>query len=123
MSRILTIEDSASVRLLLIRRLQRAGHRVDAAVGPREALARLTGERDQRVKPDLILLDLGFARDDAIAALPQIRQAAGDAPIVLVSARHDLDRLETPVEVAGRVPKPIDFDRLLELIEALTVAR
>lgn len=120
MSRILAIEDSGPVRLLLIRRLEKAGHQVDAAAEPAEALLALRRHRDPL--PDLILLDLGFPGDDGIAALPQIRRAAGNVPIVLVSARHDLDRLETPVEVAGRVAKPIDFDRLLDLIEALTAS-
>lgn len=120
MSRILAIEDSAAIRLLLVRRLGLAGHQVEAPAEPAEALASLEGEPDASPLPDLILLDLGLPGGNGIDALPRINGAAPGVPVVLLSARHDLDRVETPVEVAGRVPKPIDFDRLLRLIADLT---
>lgn len=119
MSRILAIEDSASIRLLLVRRLERVGHRVKAAAEPVEALAWFQGKPGSRL-PDLILLDLGLPGGNGLDALPRIVEATPGVPVVLLSARHDLDRLETPVEVAGRVAKPIDFDRLLRLIADLT---
>ncbi|MCO5316551.1 MAG: response regulator [Solirubrobacterales bacterium] len=115
MSRILTIEDSASIRLLLVRRLEMAGHTVDAAPSPRAAL-----EMIEINPPDLVLLDLGLPGDGGIPALPEIRAAIGEVPIVLLSARSDLDRVEVPVPVAGRVRKPIEFELLLDLIGKLT---
>ena len=56
MSRILIIEDSPAIRLLLIRRLEMAGHEVVEAEGGREALD-LLASATLAGKPDLILLD------------------------------------------------------------------
>lgn len=120
MSCILAVEDSAAIRLLLTRRLERAGHRLEAVADAGEAIRLLAEETGSGKHPDLILLDLGLPSPGGIASLPTIRRAAPDVPVVLLSARPDLDRIETPVEVAGRVAKPIDFDRLLILIDDLT---
>jgi len=118
-SRILAIEDSGVIRLLLTRRLGRSGHQVEAIADP-SAAVRMLDDRDPPERPDLILLDLGLPGGDGIGALADLGRVAAGIPVILVSARHDLDRVETPIPVAGRVAKPIDFDRLLGLISELT---
>lgn len=118
MSRILAIEDSGAIRLLLTRRLERSGHEVETLTDPSAAI-RLLEDRDRPEHPDVILLDLGLPGGGGGDALPGIARSSPGTPVILVSARHDLDRVETRVPVAGRVSKPIDFDRLLRLIERL----
>jgi len=118
-SRILAIEDSAAIRLLLTRRLGRSGHEVEALGSPSEAVRMLKG-RAPPEQPEVILLDLGLPGEDGIGAIPEISRASPGTPVILVSARHDLDLLEPAADVAGRVAKPIDFAKLLGLIEKLT---
>lgn len=117
MSRILAVEDSLTIRLLLARRLTDAGHRVVLASSVTEAIRQLEDD-----PPDLILLDLGLPGSGSTEAPGRVRQAAPGVPIVLLSARPDLHRIELPKDVAGRVAKPIDFDHLLTLIEELAGA-
>ena len=38
-------------------------------------------------------------------------------PVVVISARADLDRAVAQIPVAGHLSKPIDIDRLLHIVE------
>jgi len=118
MTRILAIEDSGAIRLLLTRRLELAGHRVETVRDGNEAIARLERPAPAE-RPELILLDLTMPQLDGAGALPAIRRLAPGVPVILVSAWPDLDRVEGVADVEGRVPKPIDFDRLLAMISEL----
>ncbi len=119
MSRILAVEDSGAIRLLLVRRLELAGHEVRTATDGVQAIQELESPGPDG-PPDLILLDLTMPQLDGAGTLPAIRRLAPGVPVILVSAQPDLDRIEAIAEVEGRVPKPIDFTLLLDLIAELT---
>ncbi len=122
MSRILAVEDSGAIRLLLTRRLELAGHRVRTAGDGVQAIRELEDSMPEDL-PELILLDLTMPLLDGSGALPDIRRLAPGVPVILVSAHSEIDRLDAIEDVEGRVPKPIDFDLLLNLIAELTGPR
>ena len=112
MATVLLVEDNDDVREMMALALQLGGHEVWTARHGREALAVLRGRR----RPDLILTDLMMPVMDGWelkAALARDRDLA-DVPVVAVSA--------VPAEYLQRtegmqmVPKPVDIDRLLNLV-------
>jgi chemosensory pili system protein ChpA (sensor histidine kinase/response regulator) len=115
---ILVAEDDADIRLMMGTLLGMKGYRVvESADGPE------TLEVAQRERPDIILMDLQLPRLNGFAVARFIRQseALRLTPIVVVSA-HDPARHRNLALAAGcnaYVQKPIDFERLDELIVSL----
>jgi CheY-like chemotaxis protein len=107
MSRVLVAEDSASIRLLLKRRLERAGHEVVEARDGAEAIEIAVGNGSVAI--DLVLLDAMMPNVDGTEALVTIKGRAPDMPVLMVSALNgprnpgDWDLAE------GHLGKPIDF--------------
>lgn len=113
MSRILIVEDSDSIALLLKRRLEMAGHVTERAANGADALTRLAdGDR-----VDLVLLDVMMPRLTGPEAIRELRLVYPGLPVVLVTGKH-LDRAEAN-RADGVIGKPIDFDELLPLIDRL----
>lgn len=115
MSRILVIEDSPSIGLLLRRRLEMAGHVVEVELDGRAALGKLESAAHL---PDLVVSDLSMPGFDGIETIRKIKARNPDLPAILVTAHSLAPEDETGAdEVIG---KPIDFDRLLETVTRLT---
>lgn len=111
-SPVLIVEDDADLREMMAQLLSLEGYRTQAVANGQEALSILRrGDR-----PDLILLDLmmpvmdGWEFRRRQMQDPQI----ADVPVVVLSA---LDPSRA-VDLAGAafLKKPLDFDRLLELV-------
>lgn len=106
-SHILVVDDNASNRELLKRRLERQGHVVALADGGVEALA-----MTKAAPVDLILLDLlmpdinGFDVLVALKADPTRR----DIPVIMISALNDLDSIVRCIEAGADdyLAKPFD---------------
>jgi len=112
--RVLLVEDDGDVREALAAVLEHEGYPVLEAQHGRDALDKLRDADDIC----LILLDLfmptmnGWAFREAQVKDPAI---AG-IPVVVVSAGADLPRHIAKMGVVAAVAKPIDFDRLLQLV-------
>ncbi|MGH9810662.1 MAG: response regulator, partial [Terriglobia bacterium] len=97
-SRILVVDDNASNRDLLSRRLQRQGHTVLQAENGATALALVEKEA-----LDLVLLDLmmpGISGYDVLASLksnPRFREI----PVVMISALSELDSIVRCIEAGA----------------------
>ncbi len=121
MARVLVADDSETILLLMRTRLELAGHEVETAADGQEVTdlfdAGAPGEA-----PDVLLLDAMMPRKSGIDALRELRAAGYDTPALIVSAHQDPTDADAPtdLEISGYVTKPIDFDRLLGEIEALT---
>ncbi len=118
MARVLVADDSETILLLMRTRLELAGYEVATAADGQEVTELVAGEGP----PDLLLLDAMMPRKSGVQALRELRAAGVEAPALIVSAHQnpgDADAA-TDVEISGYVTKPIDFDRLLEEIAALT---
>lgn len=112
MANILVVEDNDDVREMMAVTLQLEGHKVATAVNGRDALEKLhNGE-----KPCLILLDLmmpvmnGQEFRRAMQEDPEL----SDVPVVVVSAATGELIRQTPAD--AYIPKPIDMDKLLNVV-------
>jgi DNA-binding response OmpR family regulator len=119
MPHVLLIEDDALVRKLLEKRLQLAGWQVTALRDGRDALGMC-----QRLRPDLILLDLGLPHVDGLHVVEMLRDH-GIAQPVLVLTGYELPHLRAIVQGTGAndlVQKPYDPDALLDRMRSLLAA-
>ena len=115
---VLVVEDYDDTRSMIRQVLERQGYRAVEARTGIEAV-----ELARREHPDLILMDINLPLIDGVNATRRIRQIEGmsDAPIVAVSA-YDSPELQDSALTAGCVEyliKPIDADRLKDLIDRL----
>jgi DNA-binding response OmpR family regulator len=122
MARILVADDSETILLLMRTRLELAGHQVETACDGQEVTERIGTGGASTSLPDLLLLDAMMPRKSGIDALRELRAAGVQTPALIVSAHQDAGDADaaTDLEISGYVNKPIDFDRLLEQIAALT---
>jgi CheY-like chemotaxis protein len=123
MPRVLVADDSETILLLMRTRLELAGYEVETAADGQEVTERLRPhEGDSGRLPDLLLLDAMMPRKSGIDALRELRAAGIDTPALIISAHQDATDADAPsdLEVSGYLTKPIDFDRLLDSIAALT---
>lgn len=115
MSTILLVEDNEMNRDMLARRLQRKGFEVIVAVNGEEAIAAARSEA-----PDLILMDMEIPIIDGWTASKQIKTTiSANTPIIALTA-HAMAGDKEKALAAGcddYATKPIDFIRLLGLIE------
>ena len=114
---ILVIEDYSDSRAVLSSLLRANGYKVVEASDGREGLLQAN-----RVKPDLILMDLAMPKMDGVEATRQLRQrhTLSQVPIFVISAYTTTD-VKQDALAAGCTevfPKPIDVDSLLSKIKA-----
>ena len=115
---ILLAEDDEDIRMMMRTLLEMRGYRVlEAADGQQ------TVDAAEAARPDLVMIDLQLPRLNGFAVARFIRQsdALRRVPIIVVSA-HDPAKHRNLALAAGcnaYVQKPIDFDRLDELITSL----
>lgn len=106
-SRILVVDDNASNRDLLKRRLERQGHFVTLAENGTMALALVRSSPFDLVLLDLLMPDVsGF---DVLAALksdPSLR----DLPVIMISALNEIDSIVRCIEAGAEdyLAKPFD---------------
>ena len=115
MKRIMTVDDSASLRQMVAFTLERAGFEVIQARDGRDALAKLQG-RDV----NLFLADLNMPVMDGIEltrqlrAMPQYRFV----PIVVLTTESQADRKQQgkAAGATGWIVKPFDPEKLLAVV-------
>jgi adenylate cyclase len=138
-SRILVVDDNASNRDLLSRRLQRQGHTVIQAEDGACALALIEKEA-----LDLVLLDLMMPGINGYDVLVLLKRDPGfrDIPVIMISALSELDSIVRCIEAGADdyLPKPFDptllrarigsslekkhmRDREREMLEALRIEK
>ena len=115
---ILVIEDDDDSRSVLLNVLADEGYRV---IGARDGLEGLQAARVQH--PNLILLDIHMPVMDGIAfKRHQARYSdIASIPVICVSAVHDAVRIAEDLGAVECVTKPVDFDRLVQLISAHSI--
>jgi CheY-like chemotaxis protein len=124
--KILVTDDNQVILKSLSRTLQSHGYQVFTASGGSETIGTVSHER-----PDLILLDLNFPPDGENFVMPlqdgfQIMEwlyqmsDARNTPVIIISA-SDPEEYKARAAAAGVVAsfqKPLDKNRLLEVIQA-----
>jgi two-component system nitrogen regulation response regulator GlnG len=106
---ILVADDEDSVRWVLVKALEGAGHTVVQASGGRDALDRL---REQPF--DLAFVDLRMPDTDGLSVLGAAREAGLTLPVVIVTAQNTMDNA---IEAMKRgaydyIAKPFNIDEV-----------
>jgi two-component system OmpR family response regulator len=114
--RVLVIEDEPKLAGLMQSGLEEEGYAVDQTGSGVEAVW-LATEQDY----DVILLDLGLEDMDGIEVCRTLRDADVWSPIVVVTARDDIQDRVALLDVGADdyLAKPISFDELLARIRAV----
>lgn len=120
MTKILLIEDEASVREMLIDELTVQGHQVIEAQNGEEGLRKFLEN-----EPDLVLCDRAMPGMSGYDVLERIRGAHpqfNDVPFIFLTALADpRDRAAVDhLKPSAYMTKPIDFSALTEKIKDLT---
>ena len=115
---VLAIDDDADARELIQRALSRDGFRVELAAGGAEGLAMA-----RRLRPDVITLDVMMPGMDGWAVLSSLKADPELAliPVVMLSM---LDNCELGAAMGATecLQKPVDWDRLDQLLVRITAA-
>ncbi|HKH30734.1 MAG TPA: response regulator transcription factor [Gaiellaceae bacterium] len=78
-------------------------------------------ERARELRPDLVLLDLSMPDLDGLAALPELRTAAPDSAVVVLTASGTEDNLMAAIRAgaAGYLLKTESPERLVEFLRGV----
>ncbi len=73
----------------------------------------------------LVLMDVRMPGLDGSATFKQLKEIAPETPVIMVTAFAVEELIDEALKegAAGALRKPIDFDRLFELIEQVAVGR
>ncbi len=114
-TRILIVEDDATIGSGLVTALETNGYLVDWATSGREALTRCASK-----PPALVLLDLGLPDLDGIEVCRRLRSAVPDATIVMLTARRDEIDVVVGLEAGADdyLTKPFRLAELLARVRA-----
>jgi DNA-binding response OmpR family regulator len=113
--RVLVVDDEDAILDFVELGLRYEGFKVDLARDGNEALAAVASRR-----PDLILLDLNLPGLDGLDVCRRVRQAS-DVPIIMLTARGDVDERVEGLEAGADdyLPKPFKFKELLARVRAV----
>jgi DNA-binding response OmpR family regulator len=114
-SRILVAEDEPGISSFLVKGLAAAGHAATVvADGNHALLDARSGEFD------LMVLDLGLPGRDGLSLLAELRERGSTMPVVILTARDDVETLVTGLELGASdfIAKPFQFAELLARIRA-----
>jgi len=114
MARILVIDDEIGIRELLFEILYDEGHSVELAENAAQARA-----ARQRMRPDLVLLDIWMPDTDGVTLLREWgSQGLLDMPVIMMSGHATIDTAveATRIGAVDFLEKPITLQRLLKTI-------
>jgi two-component system chemotaxis response regulator CheY len=118
MKRILTVDDSSSVRQMVVVTLRKAGYEVAEAVDGKDGLAKASGS-----KFDLIVTDLNMPNMDGIEMMAAIRKlpAYSFTPMLMLTTESQTEKKDAgrKAGATGWIVKPFNADQLLATIQKL----
>jgi two-component system chemotaxis response regulator CheY len=116
--KILIVDDSASIRLVVGIALRGAGYDVIEACDGRDALSKLTGD-----KIHLIISDVNMPNMDGIALLKQLKQHPSYkfTPVIMLTTEAGQDKMAEGRAAGARawVVKPFQPPQLLDAVAKL----
>jgi len=118
MTKILAVDDSASVRQMVAFTLQGAGYEVVNAVDGRDGLAKAGQD-----KFDMIITDLNMPNLDGIGMIAEIRKLPGCSfvPILMLTTESQAEKKDAgrKAGATGWIVKPFNADQLIAVIRKL----
>lgn len=114
---VLVVDDSATVRKLIVGKLEKSGYNVFSASDGIEALEML-----KTITPDLILLDITMPRMDGYQVCKVIRgmESTKDTPVIMISGKDGFfDKVRGRMAgTTGYITKPFGPETLMKAIES-----
>jgi len=122
MARVLVVDDSATMRKIIIKGLREAGFaELDFCEAVDGASALEVLRKDEF---DLVLSDINMPGMDGLILLGEIKQRFPDLPVIMVTAYGDDERRRQASEIGAAefFTKPVDFDHLEAQLRQLPCA-
>jgi two-component system, chemotaxis family, chemotaxis protein CheY len=118
MRRILTVDDSSSIREMVGFTLRKAGYEVVEAVDGKDGLGKVS-----LGKFDLIITDLNMPNIDGIQLISAVRKLPGCSfiPILMLTTESQADKKDAgrKAGATGWIVKPFNADQLIAVIQKL----
>ncbi|MGD0907596.1 MAG: response regulator [Candidatus Acidiferrales bacterium] len=118
MTKILAVDDSASVRQMVTFTLQGAGYEVVNAVDGKDGLTKAGQD-----KFDMIITDLNMPNLDGIGMIVEIRKLPGCSfvPILMLTTESQAEKKDAgrKAGATGWIVKPFNADQLIAVIRKL----
>lgn len=110
---ILIVDDEEAVCWALHRGLSQEGYSAEVTGSAEEAFARASSRR-----PDAVILDVRLPGMDGLDALTRLRDAAGDVPVIIITAFGSLNTAVRAVQGGAfdYLTKPFDLDQALSSV-------
>jgi len=120
MSRILIVDDEASICWAFREFLTDEGHDVDVASSAEEGL-----QYASRTQHDALLLDVRLPGMDGLTAMRQFQQTSAETPIIVMTAFGNLDTAVKAIEGGAfdYLTKPFDLDQAGAVIQRALAAK
>lgn len=114
MHKLLTIDDSKTIRLILARAFKEYDCALIEAANGEEGL-KAAAEH----KPDLIILDITMPTMDGIQMLTQLRAAGDQTPVIMLTAEGGASSVEKAqhLGVSDYIAKPFQNDALVAKVQ------
>jgi DNA-binding NtrC family response regulator len=113
--RVLVIDDDPKILELIRIILETEGHEAILLSSGEEAV-----ERVRTTHPDLILLDIVMRAYHGLEVLAELRQAAPETPVVLLSGAvsqvNDMPDIARALGAEDFIEKPFDAQRLIDVV-------
>ena len=118
--KILLAEDERALSKAIIKILEKNNHSADAAYNGEEALAYL-----QSGYYDVAVLDIMMPKMDGITVLKTIRAQGNQVPVLMLTAKSDIEDRVLGLDSGANdyLPKPFDTRELLARIRSITRSR
>lgn len=115
--RLLLAEDERSLSRAIVKILEKNHYSVDAVYNGEDALAYLEGQNY-----DVVILDLMMPKTDGISVLKQMRAQGNFTPVLILTARAEIDDKVLGLDSGANdyLTKPFDTKELLARLRAMT---
>jgi two-component system chemotaxis response regulator CheY len=118
MKRVLTVDDSGSVRQMVSFTLKKAGYDVVEAVDGGDGIAKASSD-----KFDLIITDLNMPNVDGIQLITAVRKLPGYSfvPILMLSTESQAEKKDAgrKAGATGWIVKPFNAEQLVAVVQKL----
>jgi two-component system chemotaxis response regulator CheY len=118
MRKILTVDDSNSIRQMVSFTLRKAGYEVTEAVDGKDGLAKV-----KVAKFDLIITDLNMPLMDGIQMIAAVRKLPGYSfiPILMLTTESQVEKKDAGKKAGatGWIVKPFNEEQLVSVIQKL----
>ncbi len=113
---VLVVEDEELIRTMIKFNLDKAGYRVTAYADAESMLEDL-----ENLTFNLIMLDINLPGMSGEGALKELRNRGIKTPVIMVTAKNDLDTKITTFDLGADdyIAKPFDMQELLARVKAM----